>query len=245
MHKLLLPSPGRAQAQPTVTMAVTGLILSTLLLTGCGSMEVLDATESPEASVPPQDDSGVDATTEPVLIEVSAAGIDLLGASGELVDTFGYFEDESQEAIESLTDLFDEKPTVTQRDSKSHSREVTDVTWPGFTIRNFGMAGASPDEPAFSIVVTSNEVDGIAIETNDAVRIGATEEEVADAAYADFDTEYNERELVIYRLDEDLLPEGEVTYLEDGPAAYSITAWVFEDAGVVSRITAPETNFGD
>ena len=246
MHNLLRQPAGHAQGKPTIALAMTGFIMCALLLSGCGGMEVLSATESPEASVPPEksDDTDSKVMSDTVLIEISATGIDFLGASGELIDSFEFFEDESQEAVQSLTELFEEKPAIAKRDAVKQSRAATDNVWPGFTLRNFGAAGATPDQPAFSIIATASDVNGIAVETNDAIRVGATEDEVEEAAYTDTDTGYNKRDLVIYRLDEDLLPEGEVTYLEDGPAAYSISAWVFEDEGVVSRISAPATNFG-
>ena len=237
---------GRSARIPTRSLSLASVVFFGLLLSGCASMEMLQPTESPASSAPPMSSQvpSPDIEAETTLIEVSATGFDLLDADGERIDSFDYYDDDSAEVISTLTDLFGAEPTVETQDVATHFRSYETNTWKGFAVWDYGSVGAGPGEPAFAVHVTAQAINHITVETNDGVAIGDAEASAADASYNSTNTGYDGRELTIYSLDETLLPDGIQTYIEDGPAAYSVQAWVFSDTGTVDEITAPNANFG-
>lgn len=237
---------GRSARIPVRSLSLASVVLFGLLLSGCASMEMLQPTESPATSAPPVSSQvpAPDIEAETTLIEVSATGFDLLDAEGEHIDSFDYYDDESAEAISTLTDLFGVEPTVESQGAVTHFRPYETNTWKGFAIWDYGSVGDNPGEPAFAVHVTAGAINHISVTTNDGVAIGDAEASAADESYNSTDTDYDGRGLTIYSLDETLLPDGVQTYIEDGPAAYSVQAWVFADTGTVDEITAPNANFG-
>lgn len=237
---------GRASRVPTLSVSFASVVFFGLLLSGCASMEILQPTESPATSAPPlsAEVPSSDLKADTALIEVSATGFDLLDADGDRIDTFEYYDDESADAIAALTELFGTAPKVESQAVAEDSRAVDKNSWKGFAVWDYGSVGDDPGQPAFSVQVTAAAAGHIAVETNDGISIGDTEDDVEDVAYTSSASEADGRELAVYSLDETLLPDGVQTYIEDGPAAYSVHALVFADTGTVNEITAPNANFG-
>ena len=236
---------GHASRIPSLSASFASVIFFGLLLSGCASMEMLQPTESPVTSAPP---ASVEVPAphdeeDTALVEVSATGIDLLDADGEKIETFDYYDDESDEAIATLTALFGADPEV-EPVAATEARSYDKNSWKGFVVWDYGSVGDEPGQPAFAVHVTAGSVAHIDIRTNDGIAVGDAEAQLAAAAYNSAEADHDGRALTIYSFDETLLPDGVQTYIEDGPAAYSVQALVFADKGTVSEITAPNANFG-
>jgi len=234
---------GRATRIP---LSFAGVVFLGLVLSGCASMQMLQPTETPVTSAPPLSAEAPtpDIEADTVLVEVSATGFDLLDADGDRIDSFDYYTDDSADAISTLADLFGSEPDVELQTAGTDSRAFDTNSWKGFALWNYGSVGDGPGQPAFAVHVTAASVAHIDIATNDGITIGDAEADLIESAYNTSQTEADGRALTIYSFDETLLPDGVQTYIEDGPAAYSVQALVFADEGTVSEITAPNANFG-
>lgn len=237
---------GRATRIPTISVSVAGVVFFGLVLSGCASMEMLQPTESPVTSAPPlsAEVPAPDLKADTALIEISATGFDLLDAAGDRIDSFDYYDDDSADAISVLTELFESEPKVQIESAGSDLRAYDKNSWKGFAVWNYGSVGDDPGQPAFAVHVTAASVAHIDIATNDGITIGDTEADLVEDAYNTTESDADGRPLTVYSFDETLLPDGVQTYIEDGPAAYSVQAVVFADEGTVSEITAPNANFG-
>lgn len=228
-------------------MKRSGLILAcvsalALSLTACTA-----PSSSPATSEPSSAPSAASETTEPAAdvtsIEVSVDGIALLGADGEAVAEFGYFDADAAPAIAALTEAFGVAPTESQSASTNHPESNSDNSeWSGFELRDLTADTLHPDYPNFTVRVTVPESNGISIRTTDGVHVGMSIAEVEPLSYRSWVDTGTGAEIPIFLLEQQ--PVETSTSPDYEPAALSVIVSSTSPDGVVTDIGAPAANFG-
>ena len=215
---------------------------------------------TPEATLPPPVETPTPPPPAPPAapvvkkIVVTTDGLQLLAKNGDVLDEFAYFADdweqEGEDAIEALSDAFEQEPEVTPVESSPHFSAYFETDWDGFIIFDIGGGPTLKNDMAFMADVTARTVNGVRIETGDGVRIGTPLHEVEALAFEqNGDEPLAGNETGSYLLDRIEL-EGEAADAEnemmgDGfRAAYGTSIQVQEGDTEVSRILAPGRNFG-
>lgn len=229
-----------------------GLILAcvsalALSLTACTAPTPPPATSeqssstsaSPEASAEAQ----AEAPAEAASIEVSVDGIAILGAGGETIAEFGYFDADAAPAIAALTEAFGAAPTESQSASTNHPEsDSVNSEWSGFELRDLAAETLHPDYPNFTVRVTVPESNGISIRTTDGVHVGMPIAEVEPLSYRNWVDTGTGTEIPIFLLEQQ--PVETSTSPDYEPAALSVIVSSTSPGGVVTDIGAPAANFG-
>jgi hypothetical protein len=220
-----------------------------LLLSGCVS-----APEEPSpttAVAEPSAEPTSTATSEPTPVEqpqaetviVTAESITVASDDGSPLAEFDYFQP-TDEVVDGLTEAFGVEPTDERFEGAIEAPPATVWTWDGFELRDPDPAGEPPFWVNHWVRVGAAEVNGVAVETVDGVRVG-DDAQTIEARYPDTSdrvTAGDEPERLDVYLGAIPLPqEGENS---DGNYEFSVWLIAKDPSAEISEFRAPSPNFG-
>ena len=183
----------------------------------------------------------------PPRIVLSTEGVQLIGPSNQDFGKYFYFEEDGDEIVAALTQAFGVEPEVTTFEYSSEIREGRLFSWEGVDLYvNDGEIRRDIGNPRFRLVVSAEEVNGMAIRTTRGLMVGSPIDDVA--AQADNTTTLSvangfELDAIMYHLDEQVVPDFAGTDIEGDPVAWSTLIVVPDGETTVKEITVPHTSF--
>lgn len=174
---------------------------------------------------------------------ISVNGIAIVDTDGETIAEFGYFDGEALAAVAALTEAFGTEPVQSETGSTNHPESNAHVSsWSGLELRDMTAETLFPHVPAFKVLVTGAESNGIDIRTTDGVYVGMALAEVEALSYRSWVDTGTGTDLPIYLLEQK--PVEIDTGSDYEPAALSVVVSSKAPADTVTLISAPGANFG-
>lgn len=221
-----------------IRIAVAGLGLVVLALTGCSALTQPDAqsapTSSPSAQTPTATESPAPAAAASIVISVES--IQILDGSGAVLSDNDYFEPAADVAA-TLAEAIGSEPTVSRYPAGGDNPPGIEYAWDGFALRDGEWAVEAPYYSEFFVLLTGATVGNVTVLTSDGVAIGDSISSVG-LAHPDHLADG------FVSLEWTELPQFPDGYGIDGVPAISVLVLATEGNDVVSRIIAPSRSWG-
>ena len=216
-------------------------LLAVLVVAGCASATAPNPA-APTAAEPSAEPSAEETVVESIVLYPDEFAIVTEGEGDG--GRFSFFDADARPAMEALTAAFGEEPDERTTPPNQINGGAVIYSWPGFELWDIDAEVSEPDISGIMAIATAAEVNDVAISAGDGVTVGLAAEQVVSQSYRSFADEGQSTGIAL--LDE--MPVTTSTPPDYEPAALSVEVMVEAaaegDAPVVTRIKAPNRNFG-